>query len=60
MTDFSSEQYKKVIEANNRRNEISSKVNTKWTPLSKPKIDFTKDSEYIRLFNRESANEREN
>ena len=23
-------------------------------------IDFTKDSEYIRLFNRESANEREN
>jgi hypothetical protein len=23
-------------------------------------IDFTKDSEYIRLYNRESANEREN
>jgi hypothetical protein len=33
MTDFKSKQYKKVLEANERRNEISGKVNTKWTPL---------------------------
>jgi vacuolar-type H+-ATPase subunit B/Vma2 len=33
MTDFSSEQYKRVVEANNRRTEISGEVNTKWTPL---------------------------
>ena len=33
MTDFKSKQYKKVLEANKRRNEISAKVNTKWTPL---------------------------
>ena len=33
MTDFKSKQYKKVLEANERRNEISAKVNTKWTPL---------------------------
>ena len=33
MTDFKSKQYKKVLEANERRNKISAKVNTKWTPL---------------------------
>ena len=34
MTDFSGEQYKKVIEANNKRNEISSECNTKWKPIT--------------------------
>ena len=35
MTDFKSKQYKKVLEANERRNKISAKVNTKWTPLDR-------------------------
>ena len=70
MTDFKSKQYKKVLEANSRRNEISAKVNTKWTPLDEcvhtqlheagqhklilNDIDFTKDSEYMKMFGQQS------
>jgi len=41
----------KALEANFARMEIAGDVNTKWTPDA---IDFTKDSEYIRLFGTES------
>ena len=67
MTDFKSKQYKKVLEANERRNKISAKVNTKWTPLEEDEcvhtqlheaqdhlIDFTEDSEYKRLYKQQS------
>jgi len=37
----------KAFEANFARTEIAGEVNTKWTPDA---IDWTKDSEYIRLF----------
>tara|TARA_B100000809_G_scaffold7294_1_gene7190 strand:+ start:644 stop:916 length:273 start_codon:yes stop_codon:yes gene_type:complete len=49
MTDFSSKQYKKVLAANKRRNAIPTMA---WTPLTEDsdKIDFTQDSEYIRMF----------
>jgi len=46
MTDFKSKQYKKVLEANERRNKISAKVNTKWTPLDKECV-YTKDKECV-------------
>ena len=62
MTDFKSKQYKKVLEANERRNKISAKVNTKWTPLDEcvhtqlynAKVDFTDDSEYKKLFGQQT------
>jgi hypothetical protein len=55
MTDFNSKQYKKVLEANKRRNEINTMA---WTPLEpkecvhtqlfkaqEVKIDLTQDEE---------------
>lgn len=67
MTDFNSPQYKRVLRANNRRNDISGKVNTKWTPLDADEcvhtqlhkaqdhlIDFKKDSEYKKLYKQQS------
>jgi len=43
---FNTPQYKKVMEACKQRDKIPTQA---WTP-DEPEIDFTKDSEYIRLY----------
>ena len=44
---FETPQYKRVIQACKERAEIPTMA---WTPDEEPKIDFTKDSEYLRLY----------
>jgi len=82
MTDFSGEQYKRVMAACKARDkfptqawiaddseefmaevlktELGDSLEKLEDGVAVGLIDFTKDSEYIRLYNRESANEREN
>ena len=58
----------KMLEANKARTDLLSnnpEINTKWTPdavaimedKKSEKIDFTKDSEYIRMFGEDKLNE---
>tara|TARA_R110000751_G_scaffold67888_2_gene138327 strand:+ start:273 stop:482 length:210 start_codon:yes stop_codon:yes gene_type:complete len=58
----------KMLEANKARTDLLSdnpEINSKWTPdavgrmasKKSEKIDFTKDSEYIRMFGEDKSNE---
>ena len=55
----------KMLEANKARTDLLSdnpEINSKWTPnaleiMKAKKIDFTKDSEYIRMFGEDKPNE---
>ena len=55
MTDFNGEQYKRVMAACKERDKIPTQA---WTPdedkLILNDIDFTKDSEYVKLFGQQS------
>ena len=60
MSDFNNPQYKKVMAANKRRNEIPTmdwipdKEECVHTQLHEAKVDFTDDSEYVRLYGQQA------
>ena len=60
MTDFNSAQYKRVIAACKERSEIPTmdwipdKEECVHTQLHEAKVDFTDDSEYVRLYGQQA------
>ena len=60
MTDFNSAQYKRVIAACKERSEIPTmdwipdKEKCVHTQLHEAKVDFTDDSEYVRLYGQQA------
>ena len=60
MTDFNSAQYKRVIAACKERSEIPTmdwipdKEECVHTQLYEAKVDFTDDSEYVRLYGQQA------
>mgnify|MGYP003642483384 CR=1 FL=1 len=60
MTDFNSAQYKRVIAACKERSEIPTmawipdKEECVHTQLHEAKVDFTDDSEYVRMFRQQT------